>query len=95
VPFHREEILTALLNPDRSAASAVMERQAEEYRNLPPGHLCTCVCPNVQHGRMQCDECRRIRAVEVPHVTIEIGRTAAVSAPAPDAGTIDLLIGKL
>lgn len=95
VPFHREEILNALINPDRSAASAVRERQNEEYRSLPPGHICSCVCPNVLHGRRSCDECRRLHENEVPRVTIEIGRTAVIHAPMPDAAILDLMLGML
>lgn len=95
VPWHLEETLNALINPDRSAASAVMERQNEEFRSLPSRHICTCECPNVNHGRPSCEDCRKRRANEVPQVTIEIGRTAAVHPPSPHAATLDLLLGKL
>lgn len=58
---HIDEYASAFTNPDRSAASHVLERLEEERRNLPRGHICSepggCPSENKQRGIPACPVC--------------------------------------
>jgi hypothetical protein len=89
---HREAFNAAYLNPDKRAASNELERLNREYATLPPRHDCSCMCPNVRHGRMRCHECQRLdeQRPKGPDVAVEIGRGAMVHPPTPSPEILDL-----
>jgi hypothetical protein len=89
---HRTAFEAAYLNSDKRAASHELVRLETEYRTLPPRHSCSCVCPNVTHGRLRCDECKRLEAQRPngPDIGVELGHTAIVTPPMPSAMMLDL-----
>ena len=84
---HWEAFKAAELDQSSSSANEMLRLEGE-YRNLPPGHDCTCWCPQERRGYQACPECRRIRANAVKQ---DIGPGVLSRRPV-ETGTVPLVV---